>query len=114
MCLFQAGCISIIQLMHLILYLGYLPNFDKCDFIPSQDFDFLGLRYVLNEERVTPVEKRREKIMKLTNAFIAADNKSARNFMSLIGLLNATFLQVHQLGRLHIRPLQWHLTEEME
>ena len=35
--------------------------------------------------------------------------KTAKQFMSLIGLLNATFLQVTQVGRLHIRPLQWHL-----
>ena len=30
------------------------------------------------------------------------------NFMSLIGLLTATEKQVH-LGRLHMRPIQWHL-----
>ena len=32
----------------------------------------------------------------------------ARQFMSLIGLLTATEKQVH-LGRLHMRPIQWHL-----
>ena len=31
-----------------------------------------------------------------------------RDFMSLIGLLTATEKQVH-LGRLHMRPIQWHL-----
>ena len=31
-----------------------------------------------------------------------------RQFMSLIGLLTATVKQVH-LGRLHMRPIQWHL-----
>ena len=31
-----------------------------------------------------------------------------RQFMSLIGLLTATEKQVH-LGRLHMRPIQWHL-----
>ena len=31
-----------------------------------------------------------------------------RQFMSLIGLLTATEKQIHQ-GRLHIRPMQWHL-----
>ena len=31
-----------------------------------------------------------------------------RNFMSLIGLLTATEKQVH-MGRLHMRPIQWHL-----
>ena len=33
---------------------------------------------------------------------------SVREFMSLIGLLTATEKQVH-LGRLHMKPIQWHL-----
>ena len=33
-----------------------------------------------------------------------------RQFMSLIGLLTATEKQVH-LGRLHMRPIQWHLKQ---
>ena len=34
-----------------------------------------------------------------------------RQFMSLIGLLTATEKQVH-LGRLHMRPIQWHLKND--
>ena len=33
--------------------------------------------------------------------------------MSLIGLLTATQKQVH-LGRLHMRPIQWHLKKQLE
>ena len=36
------------------------------------------------------------------------DTSPVRQFMSLIGLLTATEKQVH-LGRLHMRPIQWHL-----
>ena len=36
-----------------------------------------------------------------------------RQFMSLIGLLTATEKQVH-LGRLHMRPIQWHLKKALE
>ena len=106
---FQAGRLSIIRLLHLILYLGFLPNFDKCEFEPSQDFEFIGTRYILHESRVTPTDKRKQSIYKACNSFQKAEYKSARQFMSLIGLLNATFLQVPQMGRLHVRPLQWHL-----
>ena len=39
---------------------------------------------------------------------LARPTCSVRQFMSLIGLLTATEKQVH-LGRLHMRPIQWHL-----
>ena len=45
-----------------------------------------------------------EKILEL----ISLPACSVREFMSLIGLLTATEKQVH-LGRLHMRPIQWHL-----
>ena len=45
-----------------------------------------------------------EKILKL----LSLQACPVRQFMSLIGLLTATEKQVH-LGRLHMRPIQWHL-----
>ena len=39
---------------------------------------------------------------------LASTGLSGPQFMSLIGLLTATEKQVH-LGRLHMRPIQWHL-----
>ena len=106
---FQAGRVSIVRLLHVILYLGFVPNFRKCEFTPSQDFEFIGTRYILNESRVTPTDKHKQSIKSACASFQNADVKSARQFMSLIRLLNATFLQVPQVGRLHIRPIQWHL-----
>ena len=103
------GRISIIKLLHVLLYLGYIPNFDKCELLPSQQFDFVGTAYDLARSRVAPTEKRMNSLYKLTHSFQKAGTKSAREFMSLIGLLNATFLQVNQIGRLHIRPIQWQL-----
>ena len=103
------GRISIIKLLHVLLYLGYIPNFDKCELLPSQQFDFVGTAYDLARSRVAPTEKRMNSLFKITNSFQKAGTKSAREFMSLIGLLNATFLQVNQIGRLHIRPIQWQL-----
>ena len=51
-----------------------------------------------------PVAKSQEKIQRL----LLLPACPVRQFMSLIGLLTATEKQVH-LGRLHIRPIQWHL-----
>ena len=79
-------------------------NFKKCELFPPQQFEFVGTAYNLAESRVTPTEKRITSLCKVTNLFCQAGNKSAREFMSLIGLLNATFLQVNQIGRLNIRP----------
>ena len=66
--------------------LGWLVNIEKSELEPKQVFDFVGYQFDLRSGRVRPV----------------------RQFMSLIGLLTATEKQVH-LGRLHMRPIQWHL-----
>ena len=106
---YTEGKISIMKLLHLILFIGLIPNFGKCDLEPSQQFDFVGTHYDLKSSTVRPTEDRILSIEKATASFMGSSYKSARQFMSLIGLLNSTFLQVRQMGRLHIRPLQWHL-----
>ena len=103
------GRLSIIKLLHVLLYLGFLPNFPKCSLDPAQEFDYLGMHYMLSSGKVRPTEKRSIQLSKMTNSFIQSEEKTARQFMSLIGLLNATFSQVQQMGRLHIRPIQWQL-----
>ena len=109
-CLSQPqGRLSIIKLLHLLLYLGFLPNLAKCSLEPAQEFDYLGMHYMLQHGQVRPTEKHIEILVKVTDSFIQSETKSARQFMSIIGILNATFRQVHQVGRLHIRPLQWQL-----
>ena len=104
------GQLSVVKLLHLLLYLGFVPNFPKCDLQPSQEFDFVGTRYQLQKGRVCPTEKRIESITKSIHKFETSRSRSVRQFMSLIGLLNSTFLQVKQVGRLHIRPIQWVLS----
>ena len=68
----------------------------------------MGYQFNLESGQVRPTPDRwqslQEKILKLLSlpAFLVWE------FMSLIGLLTATEKQVH-LGRLHMRPIQWHL-----
>ena len=100
---------SIWNLLQLVIYLGFVPNYEKSSLIPSRQFDFLGGSYDLHTELVKPTEKRVEKIITCTTSFQNADTKTVRQFMSLIGLLNATMNQVSKMGRMHIRPIQWHL-----
>ena len=68
--------------------------------------------------RRLPVQLERGQGQTHTRALAALDRQNSdnlsgsvcpvRHFMSFIGLLTATEKQVH-LGRLHMRPVQWHL-----
>ena len=87
--------------------LGWLVNLEKSELEPKQDFDFVGYQFDLMSDRVqlTPDQWQnlQEKILKL----LSLPACPVREFMPLIGLPTATEKQVH-LGRLHIRPIQWH------
>ena len=88
--------------------LGWLVNMEKSELVPKQIFNFVGYQFDLESGRVRPTPERwqnlQEKILKL----LSRPTCPVRVFMSLIGLLTATEEQVH-LGRLHMRPIQWHL-----
>ena len=58
--------------------------------------------------RVRPTPDRWQSLQEKILELISLPACSVREFMSLIGLLTATEKQVH-LGRLHMRPIQWHL-----
>ena len=87
---------------------GWVVNMEKSELTPQQVFNFVGYRFDLLSGRVLPTQDRwialRQKLQ-----FIKGRNCcSVRQFMSLIGLLTATEKQVWA-GRLHMRPVQWHL-----
>ena len=83
-------------------------NLEKSELEPKQVLNFVGYQFDLKSGRVRPVPDRwqnlQEKIVKILSLPVCP----VREFMSLIGLLTATEKQVH-LGRLHMRPIQWHL-----
>ena len=93
------------QLLQLVVYLGFLPNYAKSSLEPSQQFDFLGGSYDLLKQTVKPTERRVDKISAITNSFQNSQYKTVRQFMSLIGLLIATMNQVDKMGRMNIRPI---------
>ena len=82
--------------------LGWLVNKEKSELDPKQVFNFVG--------SLTSGRARSDQ-----HQIVGRPYKTrycqfcpVRQFMSLIGLLTATEKQVH-LGRLHMRPIQWHL-----
>ena len=80
----------------------------KWEQVPKQVFDFVGYQFDLQAGRVRPTPDRWQSLQNKIWEILSLPTCPVRQFMSLIGLLTATEKQVH-LGRLHMRPIQWHL-----
>ena len=88
--------------------LGWLVNKEKSELAPKQVFNFVGYQFDLKEGNVRPTTERWQTLTDKIRSILSDPVCPVRQFMSLIGLLTATEKQVH-LGRLHTRPIQWHL-----
>ena len=88
--------------------LGWLVNKEKSELVPKQVFNFVDYQFDLKEGKVRPTEERWQTLTDKIRSILSDPVCPVRQFMSLIGLLTATEKQVH-LGRLHMRPIQWHL-----
>ena len=88
--------------------LGWLVNADKSELDPKQIFDFVGYQFDLKTGRVRPTPDRWQSLQDKILEILSLPACPVWQFMPLIGLLTATEKQVH-LGRLHMRPIQWHL-----
>ena len=88
--------------------LGWVVNMEKSELTPQQVFNFVGYRFDLLSGRVLPTQDRWITLQQKLQFIKGRDCCSVRQFMSLIGLLTATEKQVWA-GRLHMRPVQWHL-----
>ena len=102
-------CLQHLQdLVKICQHLGWLVKLEKSELEPKQVFDFVGDQFDLWSGLIRPTLDRwqnlQEKILKL----LSLPACPVRQFVSLIGLLTATEKQVH-LGRLYMRPMQWHL-----
>ena len=89
-------------------HLGWLVNIEKSELEPKQVFNFVGYQFDLESGRLRPTPDRWQSLQGKILELISLPACSVREFMSLMGLLTATEKQVH-LGRLHMRPIQWHL-----
>ena len=87
--------------------LGWLVNEDKSELEPKV-FNFVGYQFNLKEGRVRPTTERWQTLQSKILEILSNPIYPVQKLMSLIGLLTATEKQVH-LGRLHMRPIQWHL-----
>ena len=92
----------------IITSLGLIPNPLKSDLVPSQDFVYVGMRFLTHIGIVRVPEERVNKILVLLFRVLQVQFITAREFLSMLGSLNAA-ADLVQLGRLHMRPLQFHL-----
>ena len=96
------------SLVKLCQKLGWIINVEKSELVLKQIFNFVGYQFDLKLARVKPTPDRWKNLTLKVTELLQSPTCRVRELMSLIGLLTATEKQVH-LGRLHMRPIQWHL-----
>ena len=96
-------------ILSLINSLGLIINYEKSDLVPAQVFTFMEFLTHINIVRVP--QTRQMKILETVRMFSQKTSVSARDFLSLLGQLNAAADFV-MLGRLHLRPLQMSLRNQ--
>ena len=92
-------------ILSLITSLGLIINYEKSDLVPAQVFTFIGMEFLTHTNIVTVPQTRQMKILETVRMVLQKTSVSARDFLSLLGQLNAAADFV-MLGPLHLRPLQ--------
>jgi len=94
--------------LELAVRLGWIPNWEKSCLTPTQCLVHVGIEYDLEKGLAFPPESRLSKLDSLATTLLACHKCSARQMLSLIGLLASMEKQV-PFGRCFLRPLQWGL-----
>ena len=98
------------QLLQTVLSLGFVPNWDKSELIPSQTFCFLGARFDLEKGMIGPSLDRILRLQTLIRKMLASHSVSAREIHSLLGQ-KESLARLLPDGRAHTRSLQWHVKD---
>ena len=85
--------------------LGFIPNLEKSDSIPSQKFTFIGMEFLTQQNIVRVPADWVDSLLLTIKLFLSQTQISAWTFVSLLGKLIAA-VDFVLLGRLHLRPLQ--------
>ena len=101
------------DLVEICQKLGWLVNLEKSELEPKQLFNFVGYQFDLKSGWVHPTLDRWQNLQEKILKILSLRTCPVREFMSLIGLLTAIEKQVH-LGRLHMKPIQWHLKNKRD
>jgi hypothetical protein len=96
------------ETIDLLSTLGWLVNKDKSELVPSQNIVFLGMGIDFASGLVRPSQETLNKISAWSVILHSVCVLSVKDFLSLLGLLNHACKFI-DLGRLHLRPLQFYL-----
>jgi len=98
------------HVIQLATRLGWIPNWEKSCLTPTQVFEYVGVAYDLSKGKAFPPAKRLAKVTALVNELLRDRVPTARQMLSLIGLLASMEKQV-PYGRCYLRPIQWCLAQ---
>ena len=85
--------------------LGFIPNLKKSDLKPAQQFTFIGMEFLTQQNIVRVQPGCMESLLLTIKQFLTRTQVSAQTFLSLLGKLSAA-ADLVVLGRLHLRLLQ--------
>ena len=89
-----------------LLFLGWIINFEKSDITPSQEFQFIGMQFSTGRFTVAPLPKMRLKVQSVHQHWMANPNITAKDLHRLLGML-VFMASLLRRGRLRLRPVQW-------
>ena len=98
------------RLVALCEHLGLIINMPKSDLQPKQAFSFLGALFDFQQGLIRPTRDSLQSIQSWVSRFRSLSSASAHSWQCLLGILAAQEKFI-PLGRLHMRPLQWHLQD---
>ncbi len=101
-------CLDIV--MDIVLRLGFIPNWEKSDLVPSQRFTFLGVVFNLVDASVRPTENRIHNFKMLAQRLVGERSTTVRTLHVLLGHMES-LAGLHLRIRRFKRPLQWHLSQ---
>ena len=87
--------------------LGWRMNLEKSELEPNQDFDFVGYQFDFRSDRFRPTLDWVQNLQETVETAIPT-GLPGPGIHVLDRLLTSTEKHVN-LGRLHMRPIQWHL-----
>ena len=102
------------RLLKIILDLGFIPNWEKSELVPVQDFCFLGARFKLAQALISgqhcPSQDNIASILQALAKLVGARHASARQLYSILDQMES-MASLLPLGRAFKRSLQWELKE---
>ena len=98
------------RLLNIILELGFVPNWEKSELVPTQKFCFLGARFNLIKGQVGPSLERISTFQQALTLLLNARQASAHQLHSIVGQMES-MANLLPWGRLHKRSLQWGIKE---